>query len=1181
MKPITLKIKGLNSFIEEQTIDFEKLTSKGLFGIFGPTGSGKSTILDAITLALYGEISRKSSNCINTSCDELLVSYEFQILNNGIRKNYIVERNIKRDKNETIKTRYCRIIEKSAYSEERVIGEGPREVKKCCEDIIGLSCEDFTRSVVLPQGKFSEFLKLKGSDRRDMLERIFGLQKYGKNIVGKVRSAKHKVLDEQNILIGKLSKYKDLTEEAYKDNKERLIQVESQEKELKLKEEQISNRCEELKNLRELTVEFNRYKKEEQELNINKKEIEEDRIRLERGKASFTIKPFIVQYNENINKYKLNEEELLKYETVLDGKERELDCITSNYKIVERDKNEKLPNLYREQKNAERAIELNKQCKELKNEKEDLLSLYRKLNKEKNEKEEQLKLVEINIFDAEESEGELNKKIDRLQFSNEYKELLDKTVLIKRDYVKELEELREKESKIKEKEEHIDVLGRTQDNILVTKEQKEKELNVLQEKLNNLSNNFPGHNNLLFKLKDEINVLEEKVRNKENLEIKLKEEQAKLRNIEEKVKNSESDHKSLEEVLCKKSDQCERLKDEIQELTTENMAYIIATKLVEGEPCPVCGSNHHEIKAEKVDLDILKERENTLIILQKEIEEEKKKFNERNTEFQVLKKQKEILKENIDNILNAFNKEDLNKDLNKELAIKKEQFIKSENDIEQSEKEKNFLEEQIKQCINAKQEMEKEDSRLCENIRIESKTIFDLKSEVKFLQEKVKKASESLELCIKELELEDLDFLENKVLEIKNIERQLTLCREKLKKISEDKKMFIKNKDELVSIINKYSSEIESLVKVGKEKSNNIDKITREIIEITDGEEPVKVLEAINRKIENIEIKYKELKIKFENTENEVKILKENVLRRTQEKITLKELCNKTKKEIEDRIIAYKFLSIDECLELYLDEKQIMHLEEKIRGYEDRVKETENNIKRVSEKLNKNFIDEEMLVEVLKKKEEIGRLHIEKIREKASLEQSINDMGKDLEEFKNLKKEENKINHTLSLINDLDKLLQGNKFVEFASLDKLKYISMGASKRLRDITANRYSLEIDGQGNFTIRDDTSGGAIRDCSTLSGGETFLTSLALALSLSSQIQLKGSAPLEFFFLDEGFGTLDPRILDDVMNSLEKLHSDRMAVGIISHVEELKNRVPMKLIVTPRQAGEGGTKVSIEIN
>ena len=55
MKPIILKIKGINSFIEEQTIDFTSLTQLGLFGIFGPTGSGKSTILDGITLALYGE----------------------------------------------------------------------------------------------------------------------------------------------------------------------------------------------------------------------------------------------------------------------------------------------------------------------------------------------------------------------------------------------------------------------------------------------------------------------------------------------------------------------------------------------------------------------------------------------------------------------------------------------------------------------------------------------------------------------------------------------------------------------------------------------------------------------------------------------------------------------------------------------------------------------------------------------------------------------------------------------------------------------------------------------------------------------------------------------------------------------------------------------------------------------
>ena len=114
-----------------------------------------------------------------------------------------------------------------------------------------------------------------------------------------------------------------------------------------------------------------------------------------------------------------------------------------------------------------------------------------------------------------------------------------------------------------------------------------------------------------------------------------------------------------------------------------------------------------------------------------------------------------------------------------------------------------------------------------------------------------------------------------------------------------------------------------------------------------------------------------------------------------------------------------------------------------------------------------------------------------------------------------------------------------------------------------------------------MRDDFNGGIVRATSTLSGGETFLTSLALALSLSSQIQLKGSAPLEFFFLDEGFGTLDNDLLETVISSLERLHNDKLSIGIISHVEELKNRVPIKLILEAAEAGKSGSKVKIEVS
>lgn len=97
MRPLKLKIAGLNSFVEEQIIDFELLTEKGLFGIFGPTGSGKSTIIDAITLSMYGKIPRNSKDFINTQSTSMSLTYQFEIGVDGARKRYIVERNVKRD----------------------------------------------------------------------------------------------------------------------------------------------------------------------------------------------------------------------------------------------------------------------------------------------------------------------------------------------------------------------------------------------------------------------------------------------------------------------------------------------------------------------------------------------------------------------------------------------------------------------------------------------------------------------------------------------------------------------------------------------------------------------------------------------------------------------------------------------------------------------------------------------------------------------------------------------------------------------------------------------------------------------------------------------------------------------------------------------------------------------------
>ena len=110
MRPIWIKIKGLNSFLEPQEIDFQELTGEGLFGIFGPTGSGKSSILDGITLALYGTTARNSTNFIHVSTDKALVDYIFSVQTKEIH-TYRVTRGFKRSKEGSIRSDGARFLE--------------------------------------------------------------------------------------------------------------------------------------------------------------------------------------------------------------------------------------------------------------------------------------------------------------------------------------------------------------------------------------------------------------------------------------------------------------------------------------------------------------------------------------------------------------------------------------------------------------------------------------------------------------------------------------------------------------------------------------------------------------------------------------------------------------------------------------------------------------------------------------------------------------------------------------------------------------------------------------------------------------------------------------------------------------------------------------------------------------
>ena len=147
---------------------------------------------------------------------------------------------------------------------------------------------------------------------------------------------------------------------------------------------------------------------------------------------------------------------------------------------------------------------------------------------------------------------------------------------------------------------------------------------------------------------------------------------------------------------------------------------------------------------------------------------------------------------------------------------------------------------------------------------------------------------------------------------------------------------------------------------------------------------------------------------------------------------------------------------------------------------------------------------------------------------------------------------------------ELHRLLGAQQFERWLLGRALRTLVRGASSTLQELSSGAYSLKVDSKNQFEVIDHLNAGETRMAKSLSGGETFLASLALALSLSEQVAelgAKGASRLESLFLDEGFGTLDPETLDQVATTIEELGAKGRMVGIITHVRELAERIPVR--------------------
>lgn len=1170
MKPIKLEVKGLNSFIDKQVVEFDKLTERGLFGIFGPTGSGKSTILDGITLALYGDIARKSSNYINTNCDGVYVSYEFQITGNEV-KRYRVDREFKRDnKSGGIRNKSSKIIDITG-GVENVLEEKAKAVTSKCEEIIGLKLDDFMRTVVLPQGKFSEFLKLEGKERRNMLERLFNLRKYGDDLSSKLSLEIRKEKDKMNVLEGQLKGYEGVSEEALKAKEEEINEINLS---IKSKEEllnKIKKEFEEAEKVWNTQKELYDKRIEEESLVSRSEEIKSFKERVEISNKADKVIVFINNLEEILKE--INKEDLKFNE--LNKKLEELTNLREENKLkfeeVSKKKEEKLPDL---RLKKEKLLESQKERDILFQIKADGVKLKeacKKIFEDRSKCDTKLNSIEENEKRLNEELKEKEERKEELFVHEEFKNKINSGLFILSSYEgldKQFNEIKSEEIEFKK---YIK-------NLTEDKEKSEKDLKVkieslskTRDKLESLLKKTPGDSNSILEKQIKLGEYREKLNKYKEIKNSLEESLKSKNNFEEKLKAFENQKLLLEKEV-------RELKEYINKVKVEELAHKLRENLVDGECCPVCGSTHHELnKVEKINLE--ESNEKTTLLESKEeklkelilefskieatLEYENKKIEELNISIEEVG---EVNEERLKSLEEEFNtlKEKL-----EEFNLKKENL---EKDLEKLKEEKNNLEN----IFN------KAEVILCEKIVREK----EIASKIKEVDKELKLKNSELNSIKNELKIEDIK-LENELILKKEkeknlLEKEIRILRTQLEESNKIKDELREKRDALKEDYLSQKSLLDGKVEVYREKERMIKGSLKGLIDEALPIEKIDIkglLEDLQLEIDYIEKAYlnlseekEKLEKAFNNMNQEVAVTKERVnslnLRKENEEkkvnLALEEEGFKTILEVKEGILSK-------------DEKE--KLKTLIEEYDNNLIKVRANIELLIKKLNGKSLTEEEWIRVLQEKnntekelKEVEELKIRLVTESESIK-------KKLEEQRDILHIKAKQEHKLALLSDLEKLFKGKKFVEFIAANQLKYISIEASKKLKDITNGVYGLEVDENGKFIIRDYKNGGAKRDASTLSGGETFLASLALALSLSSQIQLKGTAPLELFFLDEGFGTLDDNLLDVVMNSLERLHHERLSVGIISHVESIKNRVPVKLILTPAEAGIGGSKVKIE--
>ena len=1212
MKLCKLKLKNLNSFRSEIELDFEQspLDNASLVAITGPTGAGKTTLLDAICVALYGKTPRLTG--IGSQNPSHLISHgetdshaELHFVANGLR--YLTEWNIRHGnspKGQLRSVENAELITDRLSSQGKSLGSSENTISDEIQAILGLDFDAFKRSVMLAQGEFAAFLKAKDEERRTILEATAGVDIYDRlkdALNQKVREIESIHQDVAQRLNGipavnpeqittSESHLKDLERDADAlDTNRRQIQSDKQREmertRLSAELHAAEERNEELSNRQmEITALKTELEQADRANHLRAEKQAFDAAKLELDTAETALHQTEIEFANAQRQFDTTRADFDEKDTVYRAALVPYNQTANNYNTARLD-------VTQATERFTRAAELEAGLLALAGQ---IDSLSTKLT-EYNERYTAL-AAEVNTIEAF--------LVDNQLPPDRQERLTSAYAILAEHRLKEQQLTNESEEKVRRTSE----VSRLSTGLAQL--DKEREELAAQQEVSAI---------LLADVDATLTELQEQGTLEEWRMRRQRAEQA--RSVAQRYETTQEQLRQSENALQGDLDQIGTLDDQLEKISNQltpqlrvcqeadeaverweaaresallvNPINQLRLHLQAGEPCPVCGATEHPCRdnVEPEGRERLQNAENALV----KAKDAAETAHEHRT---TLEREQIRINQNRINLTDQVetHREETHR-LRSEIQSITIQWRKvypnavvSSDWIEQQIQEANTAIESLQEAHDSRTRASHDCHTIAQELENFEQSLERERSLLDDAQQNLQKITnvvEGLTVNIGNIETRLRDLLpadlrslgleaavnqfDDKIRtvaaheqELKTKQTQLQLDSTDIRTLQQELETAEERRNELQTEIEAYRNEGNGFLDAAREKTggfstvDEIDTATKKLEEALHAKANLR--EEAEGVLQGTQTAFTEARTKYSHHQS----------RRTE----CSQKFETARTDYLEKLRTAGFNSVEAHNSAYREEDSRKELAETITAYTDEKQGLEVNTARLRAIFAENPFAPEVLAAIQASEQEIEKEIAEKQQEIGAHRTEINHLKEALAQRIAINAEMQQSGHELERWQRLQNTIPANNLRDFALDIMFKQMGRLANTQLEYLTLERYRLKVKGIGKLTIVDRWNANEERPVETLSGGESFLTSLALALALSELS--RGRSQIHSLFLDEGFGTLDSETLDVAIAALEGLQMQGRSIFLISHIGELTRRIPVRIAV--QKMGNGSSQVQV---